>query len=563
MNYSASDFAFLSGGGKAADLLAGFDWENTSLGPIPTWPQCLKTACSILLQSPVPIVMLWREDGYMIYNDAYSVFAGGRHPQLFGSKVREGWPEVADFNDNVMKVGLAGKTLAYRDQELTLHRHGRPEQVFMDLDYSPVLDEDGKPVGVIAIVVETTEKVMAQQRIRGESERLRRMFERAPGFMATTSGPDHVYESANAAYLALIGRQDLTGRRVKDVLPEVVQQGYIDILDDVFASGRRFVGENARVFFRPVGEGEAQERFVDFVLEPLQDDLGVTTGIFMQGNDVTHRKRAEDELRESELRFRLIADSAPVMLWMGDKDGAFVYLNAAQRRFLGVSEDELPAFDWKASIHPDDLEAINPEYSAAMADHRSFTVEARYRNSAGAWRLIQTNAKPRFDATGDFLGMIGVNVDVTDLRNEERRRLALIELNDRFRRHDDPADIAYAAGEILGKTLKLSRAGYGTIDPVAETIVIERAWTADGVPSVAGVVHFRDYGDFIEDLKRGEAVIFPIPPRIRAPATTSRLSRRSASAPWSTCRSTNRAASSRFSMSTTAMCGSGPPTRSA
>ena len=68
----------------------------------------------------------------MIYNDAYSVFAEGRHPLLFGSKVREGWPEVADFNDNVMNVGLGGGTLSYRDQELTLHRKGFPEQVWMN-----------------------------------------------------------------------------------------------------------------------------------------------------------------------------------------------------------------------------------------------------------------------------------------------------------------------------------------------------------------------------------------------------------------------------------------------
>ena len=66
--------------------------------------------------------MLWGPDGIMIYNDAYSVFAGGRHPRLLGSKVREGWPEVADFNDNVMRVCLSGGTLAYKDQELTMDR---------------------------------------------------------------------------------------------------------------------------------------------------------------------------------------------------------------------------------------------------------------------------------------------------------------------------------------------------------------------------------------------------------------------------------------------------------
>jgi PAS fold/GAF domain len=85
-------------------------------------------------------------------------------PELLGSKVREGWPEVADFNDHVMKVGLAGGTLSYKDQELTLHGHGRPEQVWMNFDYSPVFDESGKPAGVLAIVVETTERVAAERR---------------------------------------------------------------------------------------------------------------------------------------------------------------------------------------------------------------------------------------------------------------------------------------------------------------------------------------------------------------------------------------------------------------
>ncbi|MCC2977748.1 PAS domain-containing protein [Sphingomonas sp. PL-96] len=159
----APELAFLAGGGACAALVAEWDWSRTPLGPIEAWPQSLKTATSILMRSPVPIVMLWGEDGVMLYNDAYSVFAGGRHPELLGSNVREGWPEVADFNDNVMKVGLAGRTLAYSDQELTLHRHGRAEQVWMDLDYSPVLDESGQPAGVICILAETTERVAAER----------------------------------------------------------------------------------------------------------------------------------------------------------------------------------------------------------------------------------------------------------------------------------------------------------------------------------------------------------------------------------------------------------------
>ena len=119
--------------------------ENRPLGPLAAWPQNLKTVTDTLLRSPVPIVLLWGDNGIMIYNDAYSVFASSLHPaDCFRSKDHEGWPKVANFNDNVMKVGLSGGTLAYKDQELTLYRHGRPEQVWIeDLDYSPVLMKPG------------------------------------------------------------------------------------------------------------------------------------------------------------------------------------------------------------------------------------------------------------------------------------------------------------------------------------------------------------------------------------------------------------------------------------
>ena len=157
--------AFLEGGGQLGTLIRAFDWSRTPLGPPEHWPQSLKTATAILLRSPVPIVLLWGREGTMIYNDAYAVFGGGRHPHLLGSPVLEGWPEVAEFNARVMRVGLAGGTLAYRDQHLILYRHGRAEDVWMNLDYSPVLDETGKPGGVLAIVVETTERVISERRL--------------------------------------------------------------------------------------------------------------------------------------------------------------------------------------------------------------------------------------------------------------------------------------------------------------------------------------------------------------------------------------------------------------
>ena len=289
---------FLTGGGEAAEIIARFDSAATPLGPIETWAVGLKSSIALILRSPVPIVTLWGEDGVMIYNDAYSGFAGGRHPALFGSKVREGWPEVASFNDNVMKVGLAGETLAYRDFPLTLYRHGgEPEQVWLNLDYSPLLGEDGRPAGVMAIVVEITDKVRIERELEAERSSLKRMFEQAPGFIAMASGPEHRLIMVNAAYRSLVAGRDVVGRTVAEALPEVAEQGFLKLLDQVYTSGEPYVGRRERVRLPQAPDGVLDERYLDFIYQPIVADSGVTTGVFIQGHDVTEQYETEQAIR--------------------------------------------------------------------------------------------------------------------------------------------------------------------------------------------------------------------------------------------------------------------------
>lgn len=290
-------FHFLGHDGPVARLVKEFPWGKTDLGRVETWPQSLKTATALLIHSPVPMVMLWGEQGVMIYNDAYSGFAGHRHPALLGSNVREGWPEVADFNDNVMKVGLAGRTLAYQDQELTLHRKGYPEQVWMNLYYSPVPDESGRPAGVIAVVVETTERVLAERRNAEEFQRLQSLFAQSPTFMAMLSGPDHRFAMVNPEYRKLIGDRELIGLPVREALPEITSQGFVNLLDHVLTTGEAVTRTAQRILLRWRRQGPLEERFLDFVYQPIRDDSGAVAHIFVQGSDVTERVRAENHQR--------------------------------------------------------------------------------------------------------------------------------------------------------------------------------------------------------------------------------------------------------------------------
>jgi signal transduction histidine kinase len=157
-----------------AERIRAFDWSRTELGNFDTWPRSLSSSMQLMLASPLPMVMLWGRPGYMIYNDAYSEFAGGRHPYLLGSPVELGWPEVAEFNRHVVDTCLAGGTLSFRNKELVLLRSGIPEDVWMDLYYSPIADDDGKPGGVMAMVVETSERVMSERRRQAVEESLLR-----------------------------------------------------------------------------------------------------------------------------------------------------------------------------------------------------------------------------------------------------------------------------------------------------------------------------------------------------------------------------------------------------
>ena len=153
--------------GEMAQRIRAFDWSATDLGPIDRWSTSLACNVQMLLASPVPMVMLWGRLGYMIYNDSYSRFAGGRHPYLLGTPVELGWPEVAEFNRHVVDTCLAGGTLSFNNKDLVLLRNGQPETVWLDLYYSPVAGDDQQPAGVLAIVVETTEHVHSE-RVRQE-----------------------------------------------------------------------------------------------------------------------------------------------------------------------------------------------------------------------------------------------------------------------------------------------------------------------------------------------------------------------------------------------------------
>jgi PAS domain S-box-containing protein len=403
---------FPAGGGELAALIRRFDWSRTSLGSLSAWPQSLKTVTETLLRSPVPIVLLWGEDGIMIYNDAYSGFAGGRHPQLLGSKVLDGWAEVADFNDNVMKVGLGGGTLAYKNQELTLHRNGRPEQVWMNLDYSPVLNEAGEPAGVIAIVVETTERVMAERRVT-ESEGRFRALVNATSDIVYRMSPDW----------RLMQQLDGRGFLADTDFPKVEWMEEYLLAEDLptITAAIRAAMDTTSVYHleHRVKRVDGSIGWVSSRAIPLLDDRGEIVEWFGAASDISQHMLAQDLLRESEERFRLIANSAPVPMWVTKLDRTRSFANQSYLDFVGTTYEKAIVFDWRTILHPDDLSRIVMESVAGEASLKPFVLEGRYRRADGAWRWMRSESQPRWDPQGKHIGFIGVAHDITSAKEAE------------------------------------------------------------------------------------------------------------------------------------------------
>ena len=143
------------------------DWRSTGLGPPESWPQSLRTAVSLLLNSRYPMFLFWGPQLIKIYNDGYRPITGDKHPWALGRPGPEVWPEIwADIGPMVERVIRKGEATWSDDLPLFMRRRGFPEEVFFTFSYSPVRDESGGVGGMFCACTETTAKVQGERRLK-------------------------------------------------------------------------------------------------------------------------------------------------------------------------------------------------------------------------------------------------------------------------------------------------------------------------------------------------------------------------------------------------------------
>lgn len=295
-----------------------------------------------------------------------------------------------------------------------------------------------------------------------ERQHLRGLFEQAPGFMAVLSGPRHVFGMANAAYQRLVGHRDILGKPVREALPEVVGQGFVELLDRVHATGQPFVGRSIRVLLeRGLGE-PSEERYVDFVYQPIIGPDGATSGIFVQGHDVTEQKRAEEALRDSERKFRSMAEAMPQVVWTARPDGYRDYYNSRWFELTGLSLEESKAEGWVAALHPEDRERGREAWRRSVATGTRYEIEYRFHSKEGPYRWYIGRALPVRNEQGEIERWFGTCTDIHELKQaqEELRRSQERAIEAQAEAHRLAGMLAYRVAELDAANEEMQRFAY-------------------------------------------------------------------------------------------------------
>ncbi len=301
------------------------------------------------------------------------------------------------------------------------------QYAWMSASRAPQFLPDGSIVGYISVKIDITERKQMEQALRESEERFRRLADTAPVLIWT-------YDAAGHCTYVNQRWQEFTGL----TLQEADSGAWMDRIhpedhEQFIVYTERSVKERQPVSFEyRLRRADGEYRWLTSTSVPRFHAQGEFAGFVGTNTDITERKQIEEALRESESRFRLMADTAPVMIWTSNSEGICTYINQRWQDFTGMTAVHVNDGSWLELIHPDDQALFHEKTSERALKRKVVSFEYRLQRTDGQYRWLTSTAVPRFHSNGEFAGFVGILLEITDLKlAEQRLQLVNVELENR------------------------------------------------------------------------------------------------------------------------------------
>jgi PAS domain S-box-containing protein len=303
---------------------------------------------------------------------------------------------------------------------------------------SPISDDDGRVGWILHQVADVTSLhhnpdgipqlgtgiLSRAGQTSNELAILRQLFDQAPGFVTFLRGPAHRFELANPAYLELLGKtRAIIGKTVLEAVPEVANQGFIELLDGVYKTGVAYVGRGVEIMLVRTPGAAPEQRILDFVYQPIALD-GQTIGIFVQGVDITDARAAEQEVARLARRYEQLIQIAPQQVWTARPDGRLDSVNEQTVRYFGKSQEAILGDGWQAVVHPDDLPETVALWVKSLQTGAPYQLNFRLRDANEVYRWHLARATAIRSADGAITQWIGTNTDIDEAYRDHEELLA-------------------------------------------------------------------------------------------------------------------------------------------
>jgi PAS domain S-box-containing protein len=373
-----------------------------------------------IMGSSLDVICSIDEEGRFVNVSSASESIWGYKPsELSGRRYMDlVWEQDAEHTTNVAAAIMNGSPVTMFENHF-MHKDGN----IVPILWSARWDDNDKLMYCVA--KDATEKKRLEKAFEAEQKRFTDVFLTAPSSIHVVRGPNHIFEMANPRYLNLTGKKDVVGKTMREVFPEAAEQGFLTLLDDVYATGKTFTANEMLLKIDREGNGKLSDVYLNLVYQPYKNSEGETEGIFCFANDVTEQVQARKKIEESEMRYRQLIQDLPGAIYTCDAEGTIILYNKAAAALWGrePSTGDRWGGSWKI-FNPDGTPLPVERSPMALTLFEGRPVvgeEIVIEQPNGERRHVLPHPIPVFDNSGTLTGAVNMLMDITEHKLAEEK----------------------------------------------------------------------------------------------------------------------------------------------